>query len=135
MRASRLIVATLIIPIAAIISYQIAIYLNGDASYIDSNGSAIGVMLLVAAVFGVSKVADDDRWTDRAGTSLALGSAYFALTWVRYGDPSVSIDSQPHMVWFGACVVAFTPAVVLIPASKWAWSSYRSRSKATSLDS
>lgn len=127
MRASRLIVAAMIIPVAAVFSYLVATFLNGDDSYIDSNGSAVGLILVVAAVFGVSRIAEDDRWTDRAGTALALAAAYFALTWVRYGDPSLSVDSQPHIVWFGLCVVAFTPAVVLIPASKWAWSTYRSR--------
>ncbi len=127
MRASRLIVAAMIIPVAAVFSYLVATYFNGDDSYIDSNGSAIGLILVVAAVFGVSRVAEDDRWTDRAGTALALAAAYFVLTWVRFGDPSLSVDSQPHIVWFGLCVVAFTPTVVLIPASKWAWTSYRSR--------
>lgn len=127
MRASRLIVAALLIPVAAVFSYLVALNLNADASYIDANGSAIGLMLVVGATFGVARLADDDRWTDRAGTSLALAAAYFALTWVRYGEPSLSVDSQPHIVWFGLCVVAFTPTVVLIPASKWAWSEYRNR--------
>ncbi len=115
------------IPIAAVFSYYMALNLNLDASYIDTNGSAVGVILVVASVFGISRIADDERWTDRAGTALALAAAYFALTWVRYGDPTLSADAQPHIVWFGFCVVAFTPAVVLIPASKWAWSVYRSR--------
>lgn len=134
MRASRLIVASLLIPVAAVFSYLVAINLNGDSSFIDSNGSAVGVLLVVLSVFGISRVADDDRWTDRAGTSLALAAAYFALTWVRYGDPSLSIDSQPHIVWFGLCVAAFTPAVVLIPASKWAWSVYRRRNQTVGLE-
>lgn len=134
MRASRLIVAAMIIPVAAVFSYLVATYLNGDDSYIDSNGSAMGLILVVAAVFGVSRIAEDDRWTDRAGTALAMAAAYFALTWVRYGDPSLSVDSQPHIVWFGLCVVAFTPAVVLIPASKWAWSTYRSRAASPASD-
>lgn len=124
----------MIIPVAAVFSYLVATYLNGDDSYIDSNGSAMGLILVVAAVFGVSRIAEDDRWTDRAGTALAMAAAYFALTWVRYGDPSLSVDSQPHIVWFGLCVVAFTPAVVLIPASKWAWSTYRSRAASPASD-
>lgn len=127
MRASRLLVAALLIPVAAILANTVALYANLDDSYIDSNGSALGVMLVIAATFGISKIADDDRWTDRAGTALALATAYFLLTWVRFGEPSLSVDSQPHIVWFGFCVVAFTPAVVIIPASKWAWATYRTR--------
>jgi len=127
MRASRLIVAALLIPVAALLAYFVALHFNFDDSYIDSNGSAIGVLLVVASTFGVAKVADDDRWSDRSGVALALGASYFLLTWVRYGDPSLSADSQPHMVWFGLCIAAFMPAVVIIPASKWAWSTYRAR--------
>lgn len=127
MRASRLLVATLLIPITAFVAYTVALYTNFDDSYVDANGSALGAILAVAATFGISKVAADDRWTERAGTALALASAYFLLTWARFGEPALSPDSQPHIVWFAFCVVAFTPAVVLIPASKWAWATYRSR--------
>ncbi|MGI9609175.1 MAG: hypothetical protein ACR2NL_02670, partial [Acidimicrobiia bacterium] len=71
--------------------------------------------------------AADEQWSERAGTALALASAYFLLTWVGYGDPSSSADEQPHLIWFGLCVAAFTPTVVIVPASKWAWDSYRRR--------
>jgi len=127
MRASRLIVATLLIPVAALLSYFVALNFNFDSSHIDSNGSGVGLIVIIAATFGVSKIADDDRWTDRSGVALALASAYFLLTWVRYGDPALSPDSQPHIVWFGLCVAAFMPTVIIIPASKWAWSAYRTR--------
>ena len=127
MRASRLIVAAFLIPVAGVFSYTLAAAWNGDESMIDSNGSAIGLLVLVASIFGIARIASDSKISERAGTALALASAYFLLTWVRYGDPSLSADDQPHLVWFGLSVVAFMPSVVLIPASKWAWSVYRSR--------
>lgn len=127
MRASRLLVAAFLIPVSSLFAYVMALQWNMDGSSIDANGSAIGLILLVGSVFGVSKVADDDKTTERAGTSLALASAYFLLTWVRFGDSATSMDSQPHLVWFGLCIAAFMPAVVLIPLSKWAWASYRER--------
>jgi hypothetical protein len=127
MRASRLIVASFLIPVASYLSYTLAVWWNGDKALIDVTGSILGVLLIIAAVFGVSRVADDEKWSERAGTSLALASSYFALTWVAYGDPALSSDDAPHVVWFGLCVAAFAPAVVVIPASKWAWSTYRER--------
>ena len=95
---------------------------------IDSNGTGIGLLVILGSVFGVSKVAEDDKWSERAGTALALAAAYFALTWARYGDGSLSADAQPHIVRFGICVAAFMPAVEIIPLSKWTWASLRSRS-------
>lgn len=133
MRASRLFVATFLIPVSALFAYVMALGWNQDGSFIDANGAAIGLLLIVGSVFGVSKVAADEQWSERAGTSLALATAYFALTWVRYGDPSSSVDSQPHIVWFGLCIAAFMPAVVIIPASKWAWSWARDRYVSESL--
>jgi hypothetical protein len=127
MRASRLIVASFLIPVASFLSYTLAVRWNGDKTVIDVTGSILGALLIVAAVFGVSRVADDEKWSERAGTSLALASAYFALTWVAYGDPALSSDDAPHVVWFALCVAAFSPAVVIIPASKLAWSTYRKR--------
>ncbi len=124
---TRLIVAALAIPVAGVVAYYIALYFNGDATTISSNGSAIGAILVVAATFGVSRLAHDVDWSTRAGTAIALATAYFLLTWVRFGDPELSPDAQPHIVWFGLCVVAFMPTVVIIPASKWAWSAYRAR--------
>lgn len=127
MRVSRLIVAGFLIPIAAILAFTIGLEWDGDGSIIDSNGSAIGVVLVVAAVFGISRIAADEQWSERAGTALVLGSAYFLLTWVGYGDPSSSADDSPHLIWYGVCVAAFMPTVVIVPASKWAWASYRRR--------
>lgn len=127
MRASRLIVATLLLPVAALLAYFVALLWNGDHTTIDSNGSALGLVAIVAGVFVISKIAQDERWSERAGTAIALSCAYFMLTWTVYGDSSLSPDSSPHLVWFGLCVVAFSPTVVIIPASKWAWTSYRSR--------
>jgi|GEM_PF-1533123 len=127
MRASRLFVATFLVPVAALFAYVMALGWNQDGSFIDANGAAVGLILIVGSVFGVSKVAADEQWSERAGTSLALATAYFALTWVRYGDSSLSVDSQPHIVWFGLCIAAFMPAVVIIPTSKWVWSWMRGR--------
>lgn len=107
--------------------YLAARYANGDPGYIDGNGSGIGVILMMASVFLVSRVASPEGWTDRAGVSLALSAAYFFVTWVLFGDTRSSIDDAPHLVWYGACVAAFSPAVVLTVASKWAWESFRER--------
>jgi hypothetical protein len=127
MRASRLIVATLLLPVAALLAYFVALLWNGDRTTIDSNGSALGLAAIVAGVFIISKIAQEERWPDRAGTAIALSCAYFMLTWTVYGDSSLSPDSSPHLVWFGLCVAAFSPTVVIIPASKWAWTWHRSR--------
>lgn len=125
MRASRLIVATLLIPAAGLFAYFFALLWNRDGSSIDSNGSALGVLIVLAATFGISRIAHDDRWASRAGTSIALASAYFLLTWTIYGDTVASPDSSPHLVWFGLCVAAFMPAVVMIPLSTWVWHQVR----------
>jgi hypothetical protein len=127
MRASRLIVATLLLPVAALLAYCVALVWNGDRTAIDSNGSALGLAAIVAGVFIISKIAQEERWPERAGTAIALSCAYFMLTWTVYGDSSLSPDSSPHLVWFGLCVAAFSPTVVIIPASKWAWTWHRSR--------
>jgi len=124
---ARLAVATLLIPVAALFAYYAALYSNLDGDFIGALGSTIGVAILLSATLVVSRVAHEVEWTERAGTSVGLASAYFLLTWVRYGDPTLSPDDHPHAVWFGLCLVAFMPSVVLIPLSKWAWSAYRSR--------
>ena len=127
MRASRLILATLLLPVVALLAYYVALLWNGDRTAIDSNGSALGVVSIVFGVFVVSRIAQDDQWSERAGTAIVLSCAYFMLTWTVYGDPSLSPDSSPHLVWFGLSVAAFSPTVVIIPASKWAWTSYETR--------
>lgn len=127
MRASRLIVATLMIPAAALFAYYIALFWDGDRTVIDSNGSALGVLLLLGSTLGISRTAHDDRWAPRAGTAIALASAYFMLTWSIYGESVTSPDSAPHLVWFGLCLTAFMPTVSMIPASTWLWGRYRSR--------
>ncbi len=128
MRASRLIVATFLIPIAALFAYYVALLWDRDSGVIDSNGSAMGVLVILGSVLGVSRVAQDESWAGRAAMSIALACAYFMLTWSVYGDSVMSPDASPHLVWFGLCVAAFMPAVVIVAASSWAWESYRRRS-------
>ncbi|MDW3178012.1 MAG: hypothetical protein R8J94_11535 [Acidimicrobiia bacterium] len=128
MRASRLIVATFLIPVAALFAYYVALLWDRDSGVIDSNGSAMGVLVILGSVLGVSRVAQDESWAGRAAMSIALACAYFMLTWSVYGDSVMSPDASPHLVWFGLCVAAFMPAVVIVPASSWAWESYRRRS-------
>jgi hypothetical protein len=127
MRVSRLIVAAILMPIASLCAYFIALHWNGDRGVIDSNGSAIGVLVILGSVLGISRVASDQGWNERAGIAITLACAYFMLTWSVFADLAVSPDDSPHLVWFGLCVAAFTPTVVIIPASKMAWHAYRSR--------
>ncbi len=127
MRASRLIVATFLIPIAALFAYYLALLWDGQSTAIDSNGSALGVLVILASAFGVSRIAQDEGWAPRAAMSVALASAYFMLTWSVYGDSVISPDASPHLVWFGLCVAAFMPTAVILPASAWAWDAYRRR--------
>ncbi len=122
---ARLVLAAGLIPVMAWVSYFVARYLNGDPASIDGNGSALGVTIVMLTVFLVSRVASPDRWTERAGISLGLSAAYFFITWLAFGDASSSVDDAPHLIWYGACVAAFTPAVVLIVASQWAWEAFR----------
>lgn len=124
-RILRLIAASIFIPAAAWVAYFVARYIDGNPETIDNNGSGVGLILIIAAVFAASRLADDHEWSDRAAISLGLSAAFFLLSWVRFGDPSQSADAAPHVVWYSVCVVAFTPAVVIISASKWAWSSLR----------
>ena len=123
----RLVLASALIPLLAWVVYTIARYTDGNPEIIDQNGSALGVLLIIASVFGVARIASEDGWSERAGVSLALSAAYFLLTWVRYGDPTVSVDDAPHLVWYGACVAGFTPSVVVTVVLDWAWSSLRAR--------
>jgi len=127
MRACRLIVALILIPVISFFAYFLSLLWNNDSSAIDSNGSALGLLVMLAAVFGVSRIAQDVGWTSRAGTSIALASAYFILTWSVYGESVISPDASPHIVWFSLCLAAFMPAVVIMPASAWVWDLYRSR--------
>lgn len=126
-RIARLVVAAGLIPALAWVAYTAARAVDGDPTKIDQNGSALGVTIMMASVFAISRVASPERWTDRAGVSLGLSATYFFITWQLFGDPSAGVDDAPHLVWFGACVAAFSPAVVLIVASKWVWESIRER--------
>lgn len=124
---ARLVLAAVLIPALAWVSYFAARYVNGDPAVIDGNGSGIGVLLIMGSVFLISRVAAQENWTERAGISLGLSAVYFFVTWLVFGNPNASVDDAPHLIWYGACVAAFSPAVVLIPASKWAWESFRER--------
>ena len=135
MRASRLLVAAFLVPVSSLFAYVVAVGWNHDTSIIDSNGAAIGLLVTIGAVFGVSRVAEDDNWSERAGTALGLATAYFLLTWLRYGDATLSVDEQPQTVWYGMCIAAFMPTVVIIPASKWAWAWLRGQGASESLAS
>lgn len=117
----RLFAAAAIIPATAGSAYFLALNLDGTSTTIGANGSAFGVVLVVAMVFVSSFVAKRDGWSERAAVSLVLSAAYFLLTWVEFGDASSSADAAPHLVWYAACVVAFAPAVVLMVASERAW--------------
>lgn len=125
MRAIRLLGAGLLVPAVAIAGYNVALQWDGDRTVIDANGAAVGVMFMLLAVFGVARVADDDGWEQRAVTAIALACGYFMLSWSMFGDSSSSPDASPHLVWFGLCVAAFMPVVAIVPATRWAWSSYR----------
>lgn len=125
MRVLRLLVSGLLVPVAAVSAYNVALQWDGNRSAIDSNGAAIGVMTILASVLVVSRVAQDDGWEQRAAMAIVLACAYFMLSWSMYGDPGSSPDASPHLVWFGLCVAAFMPVVALVPASQMAWYAYR----------
>ena len=124
MRLLRLAIATALLPVAAFISLQVAIRFNGDSSIIDTTGNIVAIVVLITFLLAISCLAAEGPWVDRAGTALGLGLAYFTLTWVFYGDPGRSIDEAPHLVWLGTSIVAFSHAVVIMPAVRWAWNSY-----------
>lgn len=124
MRLIRLAVATTLLPAAAFIAFQVAIRFNGDSSVIDTAGNVVAIAVLIVLLLGISRLAADGPWVDRAGTAVGLAVAYFTLTWVLYGDPGRSIDEAPHLVWLGTSIVAFSPAVVIMPAVRWAWNTY-----------
>lgn len=120
-RLLRLTSACACIPVFGWVGYFVARTVDGNPEMIDNNGGGLGALIIVAGVFAVSRLASSDAWTERAGVSLGLSAAFFLLTWVQYGDPSASVDASPHVVWYAVCVLIFTPAVVLISASRWAW--------------
>lgn len=124
MRLIRLMVASLLLPAAAYVALQIAIHFDGDTSTIDTAGNLVGIAVLVASLLAISRFADDKEWIQRVGTVIGLGIAYFGLTWGIYGDPGRSIDEAPHLVWLGTSLVAFSPAIVIMPAVRWAWSEF-----------
>ena len=131
MRLFRLATATLLLPAAAFAAFQVAIRFNGDTRIIDTTGNVVAIAVLVFLLLGVSRLAADGLWLDRVGTTLGLGTAYFALTWILYGDPGRSIDEAPQLVWFATSIVAFSPAIVVMPAVRWAWTTYQ-QNRATS---
>ena len=126
-RLLRLIVAAALIPAGGLAAYGVASYLDGDSTRIDNNGSALGVLLIVASVFGVARVASPEKWSERSAVSLVLSASFFILTWVEYGDPYAGVDDSPHLIWYGVSVLVFTPAVVLMTASRWFWDSVQDR--------
>lgn len=123
MRLFRLVVAVALLPVAAVIAYQIAIRFNGNTAVIDTVGNVVAIVALLAMLAGASRIAADLDWLERVGTNFGLGFAYFTLTWAIYGDPGRSVDEAPHLVWLGTSIVAFSPAIVIIPAAKWIWES------------
>ncbi len=126
MRLFRLVIAAALLPAAALIAYQIAIRFNGNTSVIDTVGNVVAIVVLIALLAGVSRIAADRDWLERVGTAFGLGFAYFSLTWAIYGDPGRSVDEAPHLVWLGTSIVAFSPAIVIIPAAKWIWENVNS---------
>ncbi len=124
MRLIRLAFATLLLPVAAVGAFQVAIHYDGDSSVIDTTGNVVAIVLFIVLLLGVSCLASEGPWIERAGTALGLAAAYFVLTWIIYGDPGRSIDEAPHLVWLGVSIVAFSPAVVIMPAVRWGWDSF-----------
>jgi len=124
MRLFRLLAAAACLPVAAVLAFQIALRFNGDTGVIDTVGNSFGLVLLVAMLAGISRIAADYDWMGRLGTSLGLAIAYFAMTWTLYGDPGRSIDEAPHLVWLGVSIAAFSPAVVLMPIARWLWEAF-----------
>ena len=130
MRWIRLMAAAALIPVAALGAFQLAIRFNGDPTVIDTVGNTFAIAVFVVALAGISRLAATEQWWERLGVAIALGVTYFTLTWVLYGDPGRSVDDAPHLVWLGTSIAAFSPAVVIMPASKWAWANYTARKEA-----
>lgn len=124
MRLIRLAVATALLPLAAFIALQVAIWFNGDARIIDTTGNVVAIALLIVLLLGVSRLAATGPWVERVGVTMGLGLAYFVLTWAIYGDPGRSVDEAPHLVWLGTSIVAFSPAIVIMPAVRWGWTKF-----------
>jgi len=121
MRLTRLVIATGLLPVAALATYQIAIRFNGDTGVIDTVGNVVAIGALIVLLAVISRLAADADWIGRVGTCLGLGIAYFSLTWAIYGQPGQSVDDAPHLVWLATSIVAFSPAIVIMPATRWAW--------------
>lgn len=134
MRSIRLIAATALLPAAAAVALQVAVRFNGDTRIIDTTGNVVAIGVLIALLAGISRLAHAPLWLDRVGVTLGLGLAYFTLTWVIYGDPGRSVDEAPHLVWLGTSIVAFSPAIVIMPAVRWGWTKFlESRAAATAV--
>ena len=129
MRLLRLVFAALLIPLFSTFAYVIALGWNQDLSVIDNNGGGMGLLLLISFVFVVARVADDEDWVHRGFTAIALAVAYFALTWRLRGGTVPSPDPQPHIVWLGLCLAAFSPVVVIMAASTQMWTYWRERAR------
>ncbi len=123
----RLVLAALLIPLFSAFTYAIALGWNRDMTVIDNNGGGIGILLMITFVFVVARVADADDWVHRGFASVALAVAYFALTWRLRGGVVPSPDPQPHIVWFGLCLAAFSPVSVIMSASTQMWTYWRER--------
>lgn len=127
MRWIRLAVATALLPLAGFGVFQLAIRFDGNPRMVDAIGNTIAIAAFVVALAGISRLAADEQWWERFGTALAIGVTYFALTWLLYGDPGRSVDEAPHLIWLATSIVAFSPAVVIMPACKWGWANYTAR--------
>lgn len=123
----RLIAALLLIPPLTLLAYEVALTWNLDRTTIDVNGGGLGVFSMVAFVFLISWVADDHEWFWRGGTMILVATLYFVITWRQWGSETGSPDARPDVVWFGACVAAFSPGVVIMAAFPRVRSWWRSR--------
>lgn len=133
MRLIRLVVAAGLLPVAAFTALQVAIRFNGEPAVIDTVGNVVGIAVLLLLFLVISRIADDGEYKERVGTTIGLGLAYFGLSWALYGDPTRSIDEAPHLVWLGTSLVAFSPAIVIMPAVRWVWTEWLSTRRSAAL--
>ncbi len=131
MRLMRLVLAALLIPLFSTFAYLIAVGWNLDTAVIDNNGGGVGILLMVIFVFVVARVADTEDWVHRGFASIALATAYFALTWRLRGGVVPSPDPQPYIVWLGLCLAAFSPVSIIMSASTQMWAYWRDRGTTT----